>query len=447
MGKLDQLIGTKIKKHLNDFTSRSIIDNTLWLFTDRLLRMGIGLFVGVWIARYLGPEQFGMLSFSQAFVAIFTAISALGLESIVVRELALKNHDKSIILGTSFVLKLITSLLTSGVAISIIILIKPVESELHLLVIFISIGTVFLAFDNIDFWFQSQVQSKYTVYAKNSAFIVASLIKIILILIKAPIVFFAITFSIELMLTSIAIVLIYKYRGYTISRWKFNFAFAKYLLLNSWPLIISSLSIFIFMKVDLIMLSQIKGNAEVGIYTSAARLSEVWYFIPVSIVSSLFPLMMEQCKINKQHFLSKLQDLLRFLIFIGYLMAIGISLLSSKIIYLVYGEDYVSASLILAIHIWSSIFVFIGAGHRIYFIGENLQRYVMFITVFAAVLNIVLNLYFIPMYGALGASIATLISYGISNTFLLLLFNKTRPLFFLTVSALLLIQHRKKSLN
>jgi O-antigen/teichoic acid export membrane protein len=81
--------------------------NTSWLFGEKILRMIVGLFVGIWVARYLGPEQFGLLSYAQSFVGLFTAIATLGLDGIVVRELVKDPSRRDELIGTAFWLKFI----------------------------------------------------------------------------------------------------------------------------------------------------------------------------------------------------------------------------------------------------------------------------------------------------------------------------------------------------
>ncbi|MCR4321033.1 MAG: oligosaccharide flippase family protein, partial [Candidatus Brocadiaceae bacterium] len=141
---------------------QNILVNTGWLFADRILRMGVGLFVGVWVARYLGPEQFGLYSYALAFVSLFGAFATLGLDGIVVRDIVRDPACKYETLGTAFVLKLIGGSLTFLLVIIAISLLRPHDRLTHWLVGITAVGMIFQAFDTIDFWFQSQVKSKYT---------------------------------------------------------------------------------------------------------------------------------------------------------------------------------------------------------------------------------------------------------------------------------------------
>jgi O-antigen/teichoic acid export membrane protein len=94
-----------------------IIDNIGWLFFDKTLRMGVGLFVGVWVTRYLGPEQFGLFNFATAFTALFGAVATLGLQGIVVRDIVNDPSCKEETLGTAALLHLIGGTLAYGLII------------------------------------------------------------------------------------------------------------------------------------------------------------------------------------------------------------------------------------------------------------------------------------------------------------------------------------------
>ena len=170
---------------------QNVISNSGWLFFDNVLRMGVGLFVGVWIARYLGPNQYGQLSYALAFVLLFSSLANLGLDSIAVRNIVRDSSRKDEILGTVFVLKLIGGATAFGVTMVAILLLRPADHLTQWLVGITAAGMIFQAFDTIDYWFQSQVKSKYTVISKNTAFLLISIVKIILIVVKAPLIAFA----------------------------------------------------------------------------------------------------------------------------------------------------------------------------------------------------------------------------------------------------------------
>jgi len=128
---------------------QNVISNTGWQFADNLLRMGVGLFVGIWVARYLGPGQYGLFSYALAFVALFSSIASLGLDEIATRNIVRDPAAKDEILGTTFVLKLIAGTVIFAVSIGVISVLRPADSLTHWLVGIIAAGTIFQAFSAI----------------------------------------------------------------------------------------------------------------------------------------------------------------------------------------------------------------------------------------------------------------------------------------------------------
>jgi PST family polysaccharide transporter len=224
---------------------RGIVANIGWLFADRILRMGVGLLVGVWVARYLGVQQFGVFNYATAFVALFSTLSTLGLDAIVVRSIVREPEKRTEILGTAFWLKLFGGLAALVLAVSSIILVRHDDQLTISLVAILSSVGIFQAFDTIDLWFQSQVQSKYTVIAKNTAFVITALVKVALISFNAPLIAFAWAGLGEVSLGAIGLIVCYRVRGYSPWLWPWSLPLAKTLLKESYPLILSGLTIAI----------------------------------------------------------------------------------------------------------------------------------------------------------------------------------------------------------
>ena len=279
-----------------------------WLMVDRIVRMGMGLFVGVWVARYLGPIQFGSLNFAVAFVALFGSVTTLGLDGIVMREVLHNHKGTPEILGTTFALRSIGGLLAVGVSIVTLRVIQPNDRQALLLVAILSLTLVFQAFDTIDVFFQSQVQSKITVWAKNGAFLVFALIRVSLIYVKASLWEFAAAMTGEIALGAAGLVLGYRLSGGRMLSWRSSKMKAVHLLEQSWPIIFSSMAIMVYMRLDMVMLKMMQGDFAVGLYAAATRISEVWYFIPVAVVSSVSPAIM-RAKDDPELFYGRLRRL------------------------------------------------------------------------------------------------------------------------------------------
>jgi PST family polysaccharide transporter len=423
---------------------QKLIGNTGWLFTDRILRMGVGLVVGVWVARYLGPEQYGLFNYAIAFVALFSILASLGLDGVIVRELVHKPGRANDILGTAFVIKLAGSGVTVLAAVAAIDLLRPADSLTHWIVAIIAVGIVFQSFDTIDFWFQARVDSRFVVYARSSAFLLVSLLKIILIVKNAPLIAFAWGASLEILLAAVGLALVYRWNGQRVLSWRVNRQRVKQTMKDSWPLALAGMAVMVYMKIDQVMLGQMLGNHSVGVYSAAIRISEVWYFIPISIVASVTPSLIEARNISAKLYYDRLAQLFRLMAAIALGIAVPMTFASGYLTRFLYGNQYEGVGPILAIHIWAALFVFLGVAQGPWNINEGLTKLALFRTFVGAVANVILNFVLIPIYGPIGAAIATIISYALAGVVLNACSTKTRGVFVIQLKSLIPISPGKR---
>jgi O-antigen/teichoic acid export membrane protein len=415
------MIKNNLDKLKNNPGVQKYLANTSWLFGEKILRMALGLVIGVWVTRFLGPEQFGLFSYIISFVGIFTIFSTLGLDSIVVRELVKNQASTDIILGTAFTLKLIGALLVC-VGVSLISYFTFDDKLTSFLVLLFSFTTIFHSFNVIDFYFQSKVLSKFVTHANVVSLITTSIIKIVLIYNQASLVHFIVVAILDSLIIASGLVYFYCKNGFSLRQWKFDRVIAINLLKDSWPLIFSGFVISIYMKLDQMMLKNLLNSEAVGQYAAAVRLSEVWYFIPVAICSSMYPAIINSKNLSDSIYYERLQTLYRLLVWMAILIAIPITFTSDVIIRGLYGIDFNDASIVLTIHIWTSIFVFFGVAWSQWMTIENMQGTILKIQILSLLSNIALNMILIPEYGPKGAALATLISYSLGHTVFALLF-------------------------
>lgn len=388
--------------------------NMSWLFAEKILRMVVALLVGVWVARHLGPERFGLLSYAQSFVAIFTVFAPLGLDSIVVRELVNDQEKRDKLLGTGFILKLIGAIGVLAL-LAIAVFVQGNDLLTNTLIFIVASSTIFQSFNVIDFYFQSKVLSKFVVFSNTTSLLLSSIIKIVLLLNEAPLIAFAIMILFESMVLAAGFIYFYFKQKASPFKWSFDGALAKQLLKESWPLIFTSFVISIYMKVDQVMIKEMLGVADVGQYAVAVKLCEIWYFIPYIITSSLFPAIINAKKESEGLYYTRLQRLYDFMMLVALTIAIPMSFLGDWVVSILYGEQYFGAGEVLGVYIWASVFIYIGVASAQWFIIEGLQKYSLYRTLAGCVLNILLNLYMIPTYGIYGAAIATIISQTVAS--------------------------------
>jgi PST family polysaccharide transporter len=395
---------------------QKILSNIIWLSLDKVLRLGITAVIGVWMARYLGPEQFGLLNYAAAFVALFTPLATLGLDSILVRDI-LGNDDaaRHVTLGTAFAMRCAGSAVGALCATILITWIRPGDPLTLVLVVLSAFGMFALAFDVIDSWFQSQVKVKFAVYAKNGAFLVMSAVRVVLLLMHAPLVTFAAATLAELLLGSAALVVMYHRRGQHMRVWRVRIDRALQFLHDSWPLAFATLGTILYMRIGQVMLGGILTVREVGEYSVALRLAEAWYFLPVAITASVFPSILVAKRADSVQYARRMQILYGSLSAISLIVAIPTSFFAHTIIAVVFGPQYAAAGPVLAIYVWASLPVFLGIASGQYLIAENRTQVALFRTITGSVVNIVLNLVLIPRYGTTGAAVAALIAYTIAT--------------------------------
>ena len=409
--------------------------NTSWMFGEQVLRILAGLFVGIYVARYLGPEQFGVYSYAMAFVALFGTIAKLGLDSIVVRDLVNHPEERDVYLGTAFWLKLIGALLTLSL-LAIAVQFTGNDAMTNLYIFIIGSGLIFQSFDVVDSYFQSKVLSKYVSIAKLIQLALSSVLKLYFIFIQADLFWFVLVSLIDQITVALSLVFAYwrqKIGGFF---WCFNVGTAKAMLRNSWPLILSGVAVMLYMRIDQIMIKEMLGEREVGLYSAAVRLSEAWYFVPAIITTSLFPAIVNAKKTSEDLYHARLQRLYTTLVWLAIAIAVLMTFLSDWLITLLYGEAYKDAGQVLIIHIWAGVFVSIGVASGSWFTSENLQRYAFYRTSLGAMINVIFNLLLIRNFGLIGAAIATVIAQSMAAFFFDILTKKTRVVFYMKLKTL-----------
>ena len=401
----------------------------------------LSLVVGLVITRYLGPKLFGDLSFALALVTITAAVGALGLDSFIIREIINEPNKRDEILGTSLVLRLVANLLLLPIALGVYWVYHHFSTTpgntLTLMVFLLAFTSVFKSFNVIDAYFQSQVQAKYVVHVQNFCLFTSAIVKIAVVWLGLSLIYIVLALVFDALLLAIGLIFIYQKRGLKILNWTFSKKRGKMLLRQSFPLILSAVMVSIYMKIDQVMLKQV-GSAAVGIYSAAANLSEAWYFIPTAIITSVFPAIINARKTDVERYQKRLGNLYDLLVGISLPVAIFISIFANKIIYIIYNNKFEGAGAMLSIHIWSGVFVFLGVASSQYLLAEGYTKISFYRTAAGALINIILNIWLIPKYAGLGASIATLIACIVS-TFYVLFIPKTRKQGIMMLKSLFLV--------
>lgn len=384
--------------------------NTGWMMAEQFLRIVAGLLVGIWVARYLGPEQFGLFSYVLAFTAIFGGIAKLGLDGILLRELINSPKKRDIYLGTAFWLKVAGAFLVM-VLMAAILPLTSNDITTNTFIFIIATGFIFQSFEVVEFYFQSQVLAKIVSICKVIQLALSSVIKIYLVLSQAELIYFVLVTAFDALSLAVSYFVAFRMRQNVAFYKSFNFSIGKKLLKDSWPMIFTGVVLMVQARIDQVMLKEIQGSTEVGYYSVAMRLIEVAAFLPIALKSSLFPAIQSAKKHSEDLYKDRLLNFYRLNFVIFLVLAIPIFLFAEDIVILLFGDTYQPAGVLLALLSIRLLFTNMGVARGAYLLTENLMKYSLITMVVGTIVNVTINALLIPEYGARGAIVATIISF------------------------------------
>lgn len=393
----------KIKK----LFQKKTIKNSIWIIGERVFQSIINLILTMLTSRYLGPANYGILNYGTTFVNIFLVIMGLGLDSIIVNEL-IKNRDKEgEILGTTIVMRLISSFLSIIVMMFLVVILQTKSKIIIITSLLQSLVLIFQAFNILEGWFQSYLKSKYVSIAKGIAYIVVAIYKIYLLSTNKSVVWFALSNVFDYMIIAIILFIFYKVNAK--QKFKLNFKLGKELVSKSYHFIISGIMVMLYTQIDKIMIGSILNEVQLGYYTAALTICRMWVFVPEAILTSARPSIF-YAKNNNLNFLKRLKQTYAIIFWICVIFAFLICLFAKYIVLIIYGKQYLEAITPLKLLIWYVPLSELGMARGIWIVAENKNKYSKKYIIWGTVINIVLNYILIPKIGINGAIIATLIT-------------------------------------
>ena len=405
------------------------LGNTGWILCERGLHLLLTLVTTSLTLRYLGPEGSGVIDYGASYLTVFTILCKLGIDSILVNEIVQKRGEPGELVGTAIGLRLVSALLSVGAIALLVSLLKPDSATVRTVTVIQAAALLPAAFDTLDLWFQSRLQSKYTAIAKLIAFVMVCGWRLALIWLKADVYWFAAASVVDAALIGVCLMLFYRHTG--AARLRATLATARYLLPRSAPFILSALLITLYTQMDTLMLgSLIKTDPEgaVGIYNAAAKVCNMWAFVPLAIIDSARPLIMGRKGEDEGAYRRGLRRLFSAVIWLDCAAALAVTGLGKWIIAILAGEEFTAAVPVLTVLIWAKLFSLMGTTRGIYMVSENLSRYVVLFAGIGAAVNFILNFTLIPRMGVMGAAAATLATEVLTGAILPPCFKKTRPL-------------------
>ncbi|WP_132051640.1 flippase [Pseudocnuella soli] len=415
---------------------QKVIFNSFWIIFDKVIRMAGGLFIGIWFARYLGPFEFGVWNYAFSIISMTIPFINLGLNNVLLTDL-IRKEEKGKILFNALLIKLFTGTVAT---LSIIVFAQLLGKEplTRVLLIILSFQCILFVSDVFDIFYQSRTESRLTVIVKSSAYLLFSIFKVFALLGNYGVVFFAYITVLELLVVFVLLLVFYfNVSKQKLHHWRPDWVLIKDLVRRALPFMAAEILITIYTRIDQVMLKNMVGNVELGKYSAAVRMSEIWYFIGSAISVSFYPTLIQLKEKGPQAYLEGFRKLFGVLSAIAILLSVLITFTANPIVHFLYGSEFEGAGLVLSIHIWTGVFVYLGVAASNWFMIEQKQSLLLVRTAAGAVMNVLLNLLLIPYFGGAGAAIATLIAQ-IFASFLMNAFSaQTLPIFKLQLGSLL----------
>lgn len=390
-----------------------IIQNAKWIIGCKILQSLLQLVIGMISARYLGPSNYGLLSYAASVTAFAVPVMQLGLRSTLVQEYVSKPEKEGLILGTSLVMSMVSGLACVVGITCFSMAVNRSEAETILVCVLYSISLFFQALDLIQCWFQAKLMSKYSSLVSLCTYLVVSAYKICLLASGKSVYWFALSYSVEYGVSGILMLAAYKKRGG--ASLSFSPKLVSELFSKSKYYILANLMVMIFQNTDHIMLKFITGDEANGFYTAAATCTSVAGFVYTAILDSARPVILESRQQSLEAFERNTSRLYSVMTYLSIAQGICFTLLAKPIVLFLYGDAYLSAVPVLQIHVWMLCLGYLGSVRNIWILAEEKHHLLWTINLCGAGANILLNALMIPAWGACGAAAASVLTQFVTN--------------------------------
>lgn len=393
---------------------RKVVRNVYWAVLGKVVNIVSGLLVGILVARYLGPENFGLMNYVISYVTLFSILAAFGLDSIEIRELSKHYADKETIMGSAFAIRLVFAALT---ILLILLTLWRFESDAYTsaMVMVYSLSLIFSALNVIRNYFTSIVLNEYVVKTEIARTVFGAVIKVILLVGRCSLTWFIVATTFDFVLVGSGYLYSYNKKGGSLRAWRADRSVAWMLIREAFPLLLSGTAIIIYTKINAVMIRNMMDNASVGQFSVAARITELAIFLPSVIAQTITPLLVQAHQENPARYREKRQLFMDLMVWSAVAMALAMSLPAAPVIRILYGEKYLSAIPVLQIMAWKAVFMALFSASGQMIIIENLQRYAVMRNIVGCIVSVALNFLLIPFWGIVGSAVAAVSTMAFSG--------------------------------
>ena len=404
--------------------TKEVFNNAKWIIVCKIAQSILQLIIGMISARYLGPANYGLISYAGSIVAFALPIMKLGFDATLVYELVENPDKEGEIMGTSLGLNIFSSILCMGGVALFASVANFGQTETIIVCVLYSISIFFAALEMIQYWFQHKLLSKYSSVIMLVSYLVVSAYKIFLLATQKSIYWFALSHSVEYGVIAILLIVFYYKKGG--KRLRFSFSIVGSMLNRSKYYILAALMIVVIQNTDHIMITKMIGEAENGFYAAAITCAAMAQFVFTAIMDSFRPLILSKKKENEIEYEKNVSRLYGIICYLAILQSVTFTLFAPIIVKILYGSEYAATIPILQILTWYSCFSYMGTVRNIWLLAEEKQKYLPAINFTGVVLNIAMNAFMIPMWGACGAALASLLTQLLMNFVLGFIFKPIR---------------------
>lgn len=405
-------LAQKTKEKIRHPGFQKYLRNTGWAFAGKVFALIMSFFVGAMVARYLGPDRYGVLNYVLSFVTIMAFLANFGIDNILPRDMIKHPDLKNDIINTAFSLKLIGGVLVVILTSIFSVFVVKNDGYTSMLIFIYSIQIVFLSLSVAESYFITYVKNKYVFIGQFISTVAVSTLKLFLIFTGFGTGWFIVSLLFEVLVYSLVLLVIFRKSGLTL-RLKLKMGLAKEMFADSWPFVLNSAFAIIYTRIDQVMIGKMLNDHLLGIYAAGVKPSEVWYFIPALICSSIFPAVMNAKISDEKTYKDRTKKLFYLIIGLSVAVALFEFVFAKFIVIFLFGAAYMEAVSIVRVYTWAGVAVSILIVIQQYLTIENRTVIIMVSSLVGAAANVILNLIWIPKYGIIGSAYATLLSYSI----------------------------------
>lgn len=406
---------------MNIFSKLNLSENAVkvtknigWALLGKVATLLGSFIVGIFVARYLGPEQYGLMSYVIAYVSIFQTLALFGMDNIEIREEAKNKEERDAIIGTAFVLKLIFAVVTM-LLIFITIIIYVGDSFTRTMIMLYSLTIVCSCFFVARNYFTAIVWNEYVVKTEIVRTVIGVIIKVLLLVFHAKLVWFIVAVTFDYVLLALGYCLSYSKKIDRISLWHFDKKWAKVLLRQSFPLMLSLTAVVLMQRIDQIMIERMIGNESVGQYSVAFKFVEVMIFVPTIIAQTIAPMLVKIRNENKDDYVGKSQIFMDLTVWFCVIMAVVVCIIACPLVRFTFGEQYLHAVPVLQIMAFKVIGDALSQVSGQMIIIEGIHKYVVIREILGCICCVVMNFILIPSHGIIGSAVASVCSIVVSG--------------------------------